>query len=254
MFVRESGSGPAVLLLHGIPSSPDDFAPLVERLSRSRRVLVPEMPGYARTPMDEATYSFRRSWQLIEEALAERGVTETAVVGFSGGALRAFSLAIEGRLRVSALVSLGGYAGLDETGRKVMRDFAVLARGVENLRLPDLVQIFVARMLSPAHAAAHPEAVEVVTGWLDCIAPSALAVELFSLAESEDLYPRLGELRVPVLARVGSLDMAAPPSMSERIARAVPGAMLQCVEGSGHALMIEDRDGTVESVARFLGA
>lgn len=253
MFVRESGRGPAVLLLHGAPSSPDDFDALTERLAPSRRVLVPVMPGYLNEPIDEGTYSIARSVTLIEEALAAHGVTETAVVGFSAGALRAFGLALGGRVRVSALVTLGGLAGHDEAGRQSMSAFSGFVRSAQSLHDPQLVGLVVARMLSPA-GASTPEHAARVTNWLDCVTREALATELAALAESEDFYPRLGELRIPVLARVGSLDMAAPPPQSERIAAAVPGAKLEVVEGKGHALLIEDSEATIESVARFLGA
>jgi pimeloyl-ACP methyl ester carboxylesterase len=253
MFVRESGRGPAILLLHGAPSSPDDFDALAERLAPSRRVLVPVMPGYLSEAMDEGTYSIARSVALIEEALAAHGVAETSVVGFSAGALRAFGLAFGGRVRVTALVSLGGLAGYDEAGRQSMRAFSGFVRAVGNLHDPQLVGLLVARMLSPA-GASTPEHAARVTKWLDCVTPEALATELAAVAESEDFYPRLGELDIPVLARVGSLDMAAPPPLSERIAAAVPGAKLEVVEGKGHALLIEDSEATIESVARFLGA
>lgn len=254
MFIRESGSGPSVLLLHGVPSSPADFAPLVERLERSRRVIVPEMPGYLRSSLDDATYSIRRSVEILDEALAARGVTEVSVVGFSAGALRAFGLALDGRVRVSRLVSLSGFAGLDEEGRQGMRYFSGLVRAMAEQWSPDMLAMFVARMLSPAHAAAHPEHAREVLGWLECISPQCLAVELAALGDSEDLCPRLGELRVPILLRAGSLDVAVPISSSHRAAERAPEAELEIVEGKGHALLLEDRDATVESVARFLGA
>jgi pimeloyl-ACP methyl ester carboxylesterase len=252
MFVRESGRGPAILLLHGAPSSPDDFDALAERLAATRRVLVPVMPGYLNEAIDEGTYSIARSVELIEEALAAHGVTETAVVGFSAGALRAFGLALGGRVRVSALVSLGGLAGYDEAGRQSMRAFSGLVRSVGSLHNPQLVGLLVARMLSPA-GAASPEHAARVTRWIDCVGPHALATELAALATSEDLHPRLGQLRIPVLARVGSVDVTTPPPLSERIVACVSGAKLEIAEDKGHALLIEDGEATVESVARFLG-
>ncbi|UQA62600.1 alpha/beta fold hydrolase [Polyangium aurulentum] len=252
MFVRESGRGPAVLLLHGAPSSPDDFEALAERLAVSRRVLVPVMPGYLSEAMDEGTYTIARSVALIEEALVARGVSEVAAVGFSAGAYRAFALAFGGKVRVSTVVSLGGLAGYDEAGRQSMNAFATFIRSATSLQRPAMTGILLTRMLSPT-GAASPEHAAQVAKWIDCVEPQALATELAGLATSEDFYPRLPELRIPVLARVGSLDMAVPPPLSERIVASVPGAKLEIVEGKGHALLIEDREATVESVARFLG-
>ncbi|HEX7603206.1 MAG TPA: hypothetical protein VF316_16425, partial [Polyangiaceae bacterium] len=63
----------------------------------------------------------------------------------------------------------------------------------------------------------------------------------------------LAALRIPVLARVGAEDAAAPAAKSQEIARAVPGAELQIVPGVGHALTIEDLPGTIDAVRAALG-
>jgi pimeloyl-ACP methyl ester carboxylesterase len=252
MFIRESGSGPAVLLLHGSPSSPHDFDPLMERLADSRKVLAPVMPGYMGESMDEATYSIAGSIALIEDALLARGVTEVAAVGFSAGALRAFGIALGGRIRVSTLVSLGGLAGYDEADRQVLRGFASLIRSRKDMGSPELIQILAMRMLSPG-ACARPELIARMAAWIECSDPASLAVELNALADSESYYPQLHELHIPLLARVGSLDQAAPPIFSERMTEAIPGAKLEIVEGKGHALLIEDEGPTLDSVTRFLG-
>jgi pimeloyl-ACP methyl ester carboxylesterase len=135
-----------------------------------------------------------------------------------------------------------------------MRFFADLARGVPTLRHPAVEPRLPERALSAAHAAAHPEHVAAVLAWLDWPTPEALAAELEAAANAEPVYDRLGELRIPLLARVGTLDVSAPPEISRRIVENVKGARLELVEGKGHALLFEDTEATVESIASFLGA
>ena len=57
---------------------------------------------------------------------------------------------------------------------------------------------------------------------------------------------------MPVLARVGALDVAAGPAASEAIVAAARGGTLEVVPGAGHALMYEDLEGTTASVVRAL--
>ena len=57
LHVALRGSGSAVVLLHGTPSSPEDFEPLVAALAESHRVLVPHFPGYGQTPPDAGLLS-----------------------------------------------------------------------------------------------------------------------------------------------------------------------------------------------------
>lgn len=253
MFIREYGSGPAVLLLHGSPSAPTDFDPLVRRLEGSRRVLLPDMPGYGDSPY-ESGLSIARSVTLIDDALASLGIEEVAVVGFSLGAWRALLLALDGKTRVTAIVTLGGHAGLDEEHRAIMKQFAEILRGTPSLRQPFVEEMMTARMLAPDSAKTNPAFVAATTGWLDWPEPEALADELEAMATTAPSYDRLGALRLPVLARVGALDVAVPPPLSERIVASIPGARLEIVEGKGHALMVEDTDATVDSIVSFLGA
>ena len=252
MFIREYGSGRAVLLLHGSPSAPTDFDPLVRRLEASFRVLLPDMPGYGDSAHVPGL-SIARSVELIDEELVSRGIDEVAVVGFSLGAWRALLLALDGKTRVSAIVALGGHAGLDDEQRAVMKQFAALLRGTPSLRQPFVEQMMAARMLSPESAAKNPSVVAAATGWLDWPEVDALADELEAMATTETSYDRLGALRMPVLARVGELDVAAPLVFSQRIVAAVPGARLEVVSGKGHALLLEDTGATVASIAAFLG-
>ncbi len=48
---QETGAGPAVILVHGHPLDHTMWAPQVEFLSPSYRVIVPELRGYGVTPL-----------------------------------------------------------------------------------------------------------------------------------------------------------------------------------------------------------
>jgi len=252
MFVRDTGTGPAVLFLHDAPSSPYDFKPLVERLGSGTRALVPDMPGYGQTPPEDG-YSWQRSISVIEEALTDRGIsTLKGIVGVGAGAHRALAIALGGRVQVEAVVSLGGFANLDASTRSGLGVLGGMLRGLPHLNDPALQHFFVNRALSPQFAAAHADEVNRILGWLNETRPFALGTEFEALSRCEDLLPRLGSMRARLLARVGRLDNTAPVASSEAMVAAVPGAELQIVEGHGHALLLEERDATIDSVARFL--
>lgn len=123
-----------------------------------------------------------------------------------------------------------------------------------DLSSPDLRKQIASLMLSPAFAQAHPDLFARAEAWLDATRPAPLADEVRATSRCADLLPKLGSLRVPVLCRVGELDIATPAAYSEAIVRSVPGAQLQIVPRSGHALLIEDERATVEEIARVLAA
>ena len=54
------------------------------------------------------------------------------------------------------------------------------------------------------------------------------------------------------MVRVGTLDVAVPPALSQALASGLPRATLQLVEGVGHAIMIEDAEGTNAALRAFI--
>jgi pimeloyl-ACP methyl ester carboxylesterase len=247
LHVHDVGSGPAVLLLHGCPTTTRGFEPLVRHLSASRRVLVPDLPGYGASPPVSEPYDLDHVQEILERELANRGVDEVAVIGHSAGAYRAFALALSGRVRVTHVVSLAGVAGFDPDVRAGFKELArVVREGV------DLTSMWLGRMAGPGFSESHPADVGDVMAWLDAAPRSVVAAELEAFAEAADLRPRLFALTMPVLARVGDLDQAAPVACSQAIVDNVPGATLQIVAGRGHALFYEDSDATIEAVSRAL--
>jgi 3-oxoadipate enol-lactonase len=246
IHIRDVGSGSAVLLLHGCPATTRGFEPLVERLSKSRRVLVPDLPGYGASQPLEGTYSLARTEQVLVGELRARGIGEVAVVGHSAGAYRAFSLALRGQVRVDRIVSLSGMAGYGEEVRAGFRQFVGMVRDGT-----DLSPSWLGRMAGPSLD--NPDDVADVLSWMNAAPSTVLAAELDAFVEAEDLRPRLHELPIPILARVGALDQATPVAFSRDIVDRATSGVLQVVPGCGHAIFYEDRHGTLDAVAAFLG-
>jgi 3-oxoadipate enol-lactonase len=246
MYVRDDGSGDAVLLLHGMPSPAEELSPLARALSVSHRVLLPDLPGYGASERLEP-YSMSAAQHAIEAMLRSRGVERVKVVGFSGGAYRALRLALEQRLEVTRVACLAPTPGPSAAEAEGLRQSAAAVRaGV------DLGDMLVQRFLAARNHASAGAAAAVKT-WLKAAPPEVIAAELEALAAEGDLRSAISRLRVPLLLRVGAEDVATPRALSEEIAAAVPGAELEVVPDCGHALLVEDEEATIRSVCAFLG-
>ena len=62
-----------------------------------------------------------------------------------------------------------------------------------------------------------------------------------------------GGMSVTVVARVGTEDVACPPSYSDEIARLCPKGQMELVPGMGHAQLIEQPDATALAIRAALG-
>lgn len=245
LHVFEAGQGAPVVLIHGMPSPPGDLEALARDLPECR-VLVPHLPGYGQTPHAPGSQGVEAVEASLVEALALRHVERPVIVGFSMGAYRALSLALA--VGASAVVCLAGFAELsdgEKAGAKALAD-ALRAGADPRKQLP-------ARFLSDRHRAARPIDDVVVEGWLDAVARDALIEELDDLAVAPSLLPRLARLEAPILARTGELDVATSPDHARRIVEAVRHGRLAIAPGVGHALLLEDREGTVASLRRVIG-
>lgn len=243
------GSGADVVLLHGTPVAPEHLHPLAHELGAECRVWVAHLPGYGRTPALPAGHSVADIQEAVERALVARGVSSAALVGQSAGAYHALGMALRGTVEARAVVALGGLAGFATAQQSGYRELAVALRGGL-----DPAHILPEMLLPAAFAEAHPEAVEEVHRWGRAKAAPLLADELEALAGSPDLTPWLGELDIPIVARVGDQDVAVPPAYSEALARAARRGVLEIVPGAGHALLLQDLAGTVRSVRAALAA
>jgi 3-oxoadipate enol-lactonase len=248
LHVDDHGSGPAVVLLHGMPSAPEDFDPLVARLTRDHRVLVPHLPGYGRTAPEPEPRPLDELVGRLERSLIGAGVARADFVAFSAGAYKAVAIALRGRVAVSRLILFAPVVGLDPEAAQGYRDIAAAARSGAFDARPSWLD----RMASPGLAGRDPQAAARVLAWLDAAPLSVLCGELEAMADAVDLRPRLGELTCRVLVCAGVLDNAVPPGSAGEVARGCRHGALEPVEGAGHALLLEAPAQAVRLTADFL--
>jgi len=252
MYVREAGPGgtaETVLLLHGTPSPAEDWRPLVDALLPRYRVLVPDLPGYGQSAA-LASPSIENVGDALVSMLAERDVDRLhAIVGFSTGAYRALDLVVRRNVLPKVVIAVAGMATFDDEARALRFEFAARLQADPGwLHSKELREVMCQLMLSPSWRASHPDDEGRVAGWTRITTAEALVGELRALATASDLRPALAQVGVPVYARVGAVDIGAPPAWSRDIVQSVVQGELEIVPGCGHALLIEDRERTCGAI------
>lgn len=115
LFYREAGpaTAPAILLLHGFPTSSHMFRNLIPALAGRYRVVAPDYPGfgYSASPeRDRFTYGFDAFAGLIARFTEAVGLARYALYVMDYGAPVGFRLATAHPERVTALVVQNGNA------------------------------------------------------------------------------------------------------------------------------------------------
>ena len=235
---REAGTGPALLLLHGIGSGSASwewqFGPLSERC----RVVAWDAPGYGGSdalPGDAppvADYA-RAAGELIDAL----DIGELHLVGHSLGALigAAFCRLYPQRLRTVTLAHpAGGYARASEERRAGA--LATRLRDLDELGPAGMAERRAPGLLSPDASAA---AVAKVRAVMRDLRPDGYRQAAMMLHAS-DIHADAATIRVPAAVLCGSADTVTPEAACRRIADSIPAAEYRTLDGLGHIGYVED--------------
>jgi pimeloyl-ACP methyl ester carboxylesterase len=283
------GEGPAVLLLHGFPTSSFLWRREVWLLSQELRVLAPDLLGYGESEKPpHADLSLPAQAGYLRELLAGLGVGEVAVVGHHLGAALALALAAGGEPRVRALVLLDGVClearplqGMDEVlpllggsrgpgtpgpaGEAGVRPGGPVAAvragapaaGVRAGRPEEAVRAILERG-TRRHRLDERSLDGYVSPWR--VEPGALGRAARAVADGPGVPEEreLAALEVPTLVVWGEEDPFVPARLAERLGELLPDATVALLPGCAH-LVTEDAPETVGLLlhqylrARYLG-
>jgi pimeloyl-ACP methyl ester carboxylesterase len=115
IFYREAGprTAPAILLLHGFPTSSHMFRNLIPALADRYYVVAPDLPGFGFSDAPNHTqfrYTFENLTKAIDTFTQSIGLERFAIYVFDYGAPVGFRLALARPERITAIISQNGNA------------------------------------------------------------------------------------------------------------------------------------------------
>ena len=107
---REAGSGEALLLIHGMAGSSATWQAVLPELSKSYRVVAPDLLGHGQSAKPRADYSLGAFAAWLRDLLDELDITRATVVGQSlgGGVAMQFTYQHRDYCERLVLISSGG--------------------------------------------------------------------------------------------------------------------------------------------------
>ena len=237
--VRECGTGPAIVCLHGIGSGSASWLDTALLLEGEARVIAWDAPGYgASTALAAAAPTARDYAQRLHGLLDALEISSCVLVGHSLGALMAAAAARHGSplaSRISKLLLISPAAGYGAAGR------AQAQARVRAERLGALDELGIAGMAAKRSGRLVSEhASETARQWVRWNmarlhdAGYRQAVELLCGADLlADLPPAM-----PVRVACGALDGVTTPEACAEVARQC-GVPLELLPEAGHASYVE---------------
>lgn len=250
LYYEERGSGRPILLVPGIPALANDWAPLAERLSGSRRVIAFDNRGSGRSSVTPGPYT---TALLAADALAlldHLGIERADVFGVSLGGMIAQELALARPARVDRLVLGCTHCGVSHAARMPRdtgRAFAMETDDWE-LRMRSLAPLAFARGVD---GELLDRFVEKKSG--DVQDREGYRAQI-AAALSHDTWERLPRIDRPTLILTGDDDQVIPAASSDVLHERIPDSVLYVVAGAGHLFFLERLDETVRALETFLAA
>lgn len=239
------GSGPTVLMLHGIGGGHIAFAPQVETLAAAGyRAVAWDMPGYGHSAPIEP-YTFKGLAQSCIDLIDALQCEHVVLLGHSMGGMVAQEVVARRPERVSRLVLCGTSAafGKRTDGRSadawaqqfIAQRTAPLDAGQS---MAEVAQRLVPQMVGPGSL---PEGLRLAE---HCMAgvPAATYRRALDCLVTFDRQAALGGIGVPTLLIGGEFDRVAAPSVMRQMAEAIPDARYAELKGIGHLMNLEAPD------------
>ena len=259
----DSGTGPAVLFIHGILGSQRQWGHLVDAMHDDHRVVLPDLFGHGESAKPLGDYSLSAHAAAMRDLLDHLGIETVTLVGHSlgGGIAMQFFYLFPERVERLVLVSSGG---LGREVNLVLRS-ATLPGAAQVLSV-----IASAPVLSRAEALGRGAA---KVGWRPGADLGAIWHGFSSLGDrgsrraflattravidiggqSISAHDHLeGALPVPTMIVWGSKDRMIPASHARSVEESLPDCRVEMFEGAGHFPHLEDPERFARVLREFV--
>lgn len=223
-----SGSGPAMILMHGWGCSHATVQSIAKVASESHTVYNVDFPGFGDTPEPAEVWGVEQYTRLIEQMADKLGLSNPVLLGHSFG----------GRVGI-----------LFASRREVSRLILVDAAGIKPRRKPSyyikvysfkLMKMLMKLRYGAEGAKKRIEAERARRGSADYASASPMMRSILSKCVNEDLKRALPSIKAPTLLIWGENDTATPLSDAKTMERLIPDAGLVSFPGCGHYSFLDN--------------
>jgi len=262
---RIAGSGPALLLIHGIGDNSTAWEPVHSYLARRFTVIAPDLLGHGQSDKPRADYSVAAYANGMRDLLSVLDIEKATVVGHSLGGGVAMQFAYQFPQLVERLILVGA-GGVTKDVNIALR-LAALPAGAEALallRLPFVLPALqtIGRLLGGVAGSTGvgrdiPNALRILA---DLPEPTASAAFTRTLRAVVDWRGQVVTMldrcylteSVPVQLIWGEQDAMIPVSHAHMAHAAMPGSRLEIFSQSGHFPFHDDPERFIDIVEQFV--
>jgi len=246
----EAGSGPPLVLLHGLWGGLNEWEPVIATLSESHRVIVMDFIGFHGSDKPGVQYHNALLSQYLAGFIDALNIENVLLMGHAMGANTATYTAVHHPENLSALVLIDG-AGYRNPDRDLSQPlsagqlrFRRVATGSTLASTRGLLE----RRVADKSIITDAWVAEAYSLWVN----SARAIGDMLFEGGDLTEEEMRQIRLPTLVVWGAEDKVFPVENAQRLAADIDGAEIRVIEGSGHLPQIEKSLAFLDAVLPFL--
>lgn len=214
-FVSLGDGGIPLVMIHGFGNTLESLKPLAELLSDKRRVVLIDLPGFGKSPLQESLISARDFAERLKEFLDEQGIGKADIAGhsFGGKVGMEFSSLYPERIRKLILISTAGLKRKRTFFQAVrFQSIKILGKSIkiyDRAAGKNLFKSWFAPKFGSKDYNLFPHARNILVR-----------------SVNENIDSRIVSIKAPTLILFGGQDQETPPEMGERLKRMIQGSQL----------------------------
>jgi pimeloyl-ACP methyl ester carboxylesterase len=238
------GSGPPLVLLHGVGHRRQAWYPVLKHLTDRREVILVDLPGHGES--DPLVLDDRTGVRILRDELTtffeQQGLDRPHIAGNSLGGRMALEAAVLGIARSVTALSPAGFWRTDAGFGYTRRLFSTVERVGRRVgdRAPRLVRTTAGRAMMFGWINAHPSRLDPELALGDFQAFTRAQPALHTLVREATPFTGTVPADIPVTIAWGAWDLVLPPYQARRAKTALPTARHIRLPGCGHVPMSDD--------------
>ncbi len=244
------GSGPPLILVHGIGAARNTWAKLLPVLTPHFTVVTYDLRGHGASPMPDGEFGLDELVADLERVRERSGFEQVHVAGHSLGGMigPAYALKYPERVQSLGILSTAAFRTEDDSA-KVLG----VVRAMEEKGIPNILPTLTDRWFTDDFIAQHGDVVE--RRLAQVIGTDAdVFLNVFRIYATVEMSPWLHEVNTPSLVLTGENDGGCNPRLNRQIDAALPHSELVILPEYKHSLLLEAGEIVAEHIKRFIQA
>lgn len=243
-----TGSGPALILLHGFLESKMIWDNFTQKLQNEFTVIAIDLPGHGESDLLAENHSMQLMSGVVKEVLDTEKITQAVIAGHSMGGYVALQFAADHENLLKGLVLFHSHANADTDEARENRRRTI---NIVKQNRGGFIRQFIPDLFDQRHVAEYSSEIEKLQEQAALMQPEAIIAALAGLRDRESQLQYLLLSEIPVLFIIGKQDSRMP--YNQLMAQAVipSHSEVLLLEDVGHMGYIEAPDKTLQSLRHF---